>query len=108
MKVFFDEKFLQTIPAIPARPGVGLCFIGGKEKIPWLHQCPAAKRMCACAYFSYLEYTCRDEKVYPMALLAAGAAIGAAEASLKGGGFALCRPPGHHASPDSAWGFWLF
>ena len=34
------------------------------------------------------------------ALLAAGCAIEAAEA----GGFALVRPPGHHALPDRAWG----
>jgi acetoin utilization deacetylase AcuC-like enzyme len=38
------------------------------------------------------------------ALLAAGIAIGAAAE----GGFALARPPGHHALPDRAMGFCLF
>ena len=39
-----------------------------------------------------------SESSYEAALLAAGAAIGAAES----GGFALVRPPGHHALPAPA------
>ena len=41
---------------------------------------------------------------YEAALLAAGAAIEAA----RRGGFAFCRPPGHHALPGRAMGFCLF
>ena len=44
------------------------------------------------------------ETSYEAALLAAGAAIDAARSS----GFALARPPGHHAERDRAMGFCLF
>jgi acetoin utilization deacetylase AcuC-like enzyme len=47
--------------------------------------------------------TIASETSYEAAMLAAGTAIEAARA----GGFALVRPPGHHATPTEAFGFCL-
>jgi acetoin utilization deacetylase AcuC-like enzyme len=48
------------------------------------------------------------ERVYKISALAAGAAILAAEIGMSEPCFALVRPPGHHASGDSSWGFCYF
>ena len=48
------------------------------------------------------------EGVYEIAALAAGGAIKAAQIGLTEPCFAVIRPPGHHASADSAWGFCYF
>jgi acetoin utilization deacetylase AcuC-like enzyme len=45
---------------------------------------------------------------YTMALLAAGGTIQAAELGMEIPTFGLIRPPGHHASSESAWGFCYF
>lgn len=50
----------------------------------------------------------RQEGLYAISALAAGGAVQAAEIGLTEPCFGLIRPPGHHASSGSSWGFCYF
>jgi len=57
----------------------------------------------------HIEGIRQDPLIYDIASLAVGGAIRASEISLAGEPtFGLIRPPGHHASPNSCWGFCYF
>jgi acetoin utilization deacetylase AcuC-like enzyme len=56
-----------------------------------------------------LEEVKRDPLLFKVASLAAGGAMHAAQLAYEGiPSFGLIRPPGHHASPGSHWGFCFF
>jgi acetoin utilization deacetylase AcuC-like enzyme len=58
---------------------------------------------------SHVECVRAHQLTYDIALLAVGGAIKASEISLKSEpAFGLIRPPGHHASSNSCWGFCYF
>lgn len=57
----------------------------------------------------YLSQVKEDAKLFRMASLSAGAAIMASEIAMAHEpAFACIRPPGHHASFDSSWGYCVF
>ncbi len=110
MKVFYHEDFLETYAADPAAaPGRIEAVLKEIRDIgTFLEAKPASDEDLAAVHTrSHLAWVKR-EGVYHHAALAAGGACQAAREGLVEPAFALIRPPGHHASRGSAWGFCYF
>lgn len=110
MKVFFDPLFYEVYTDDPAAEA------GRMEAV--VEAIAPLARIVACEYAEEADLLAAHTGphireierlgVYDIAALAAGGAIQAAEAGLEAPAFALIRPPGHHASSDSYWGFCFF
>ena len=111
MNIIFHEKFYETYDSDPAAaPGRMEPIMRELKKYPhykFIAPPPAEPKDILRAHSArHIENIKRDDIVYTMALLSAGGAIKAAELACAGEPtFACIRPPGHHASRDSCWGF---
>ncbi len=109
MKIFFHRDFLEHYAFDPAaEPGRLEPALAALEEIyPIYEPRPAVKEEVLRTHSeAHWDSVAQDDLLVHTALLAAGASIEAAETALgKEYAFALCRPPGHHASVDSSWGF---
>jgi acetoin utilization deacetylase AcuC-like enzyme len=112
MKVLFHRKFLDYYTSDPAAAAGRLTpAVNELQKNYTLTEPePATEADLLLVHTpQHLEEVASDSSAYKMALLAAGASLAAAAHAAAGEpAFALCRPPGHHASPDSCWGFCYF
>jgi acetoin utilization deacetylase AcuC-like enzyme len=110
MKVYFHKDFFEVYSSDPAaafgrmeaivraiEPQVTFCTFSSATEDDLLRAHPQGHIAAI-----------RQEGVYEIAALAAGGAIAAAETSMDQPSFALIRPPGHHASAESCWGFCFF
>lgn len=110
MKVVFHEDFKKVYTSDPAASAGRMEAVKNalEGKVEFVEPVPASKddilRLHTPEHVRYVE----REGIYDIAALAAGGAIKAAEIGLTEPCFALIRPPGHHASADSSWGFCYF
>jgi acetoin utilization deacetylase AcuC-like enzyme len=110
MKVIYHKDFLKSYTMDPAAAEGRMEAIVEEiqDQVTFIDAVPAAEEDIAAVHTrSHLDMVRRDG-VYDIAALAAGGAIQAAEIGLKEPCFALIRPPGHHASAGSCWGFCYF
>lgn len=112
MKIVFHDLFRGVYDYDPAAAAGRMdCIVDeltGQYEFVVPH--PAAEEDILLVHSEgHLDWVKKRGVIYEMALLSAGGAIMAAEMAMEGDPtFALIRPPGHHASRDSCWGFCWF
>ncbi|TFG21119.1 MAG: histone deacetylase family protein [Promethearchaeota archaeon] len=115
MKVVFHEDFYKVYALDPAA-GAGrlegiVDLIQNDSFYEIVEAIPAKKVDILRAHTDRHFLRVKDESlVFHTAMLAAGGAIQTADIAYteKTASFGLIRPPGHHASRDSSWGFCYF
>jgi acetoin utilization deacetylase AcuC-like enzyme len=110
MKVVFHEEFYRVYTSDPAAaPGRLEPVIQAIEAtVDFIEAQPATVEQ-----LEYVHEKCHIERIqrmdlFDIASLAAGGAILAATIGMTEPCFGLVRPPGHHASAGSCWGFCYF
>jgi acetoin utilization deacetylase AcuC-like enzyme len=110
MKVYFHNDFCSVYTGDPAA-AAGRMEAIVETLAPHVQICmcsPASEADLLAAHpQSHIERI-RRQGLYEIAALSAGGAIQAAETGMAEPAFALIRPPGHHASAGSCWGFCFF
>jgi acetoin utilization deacetylase AcuC-like enzyme len=110
MKVVFHEDFNNVYTSDPA------AAFGRMESIvetiephvEFVPAEPALREHIAAVHTDMQIQRVENQGLYDIASLAAGGAIQAAQIGLSEPCFGLIRPPGHHASAGSSWGFCYF
>jgi acetoin utilization deacetylase AcuC-like enzyme len=110
MKVFFHDDFYEAYTMDPAaEPGRMEAVIDViRPHVDLVNAEPASEKDLLAVHTKMHVESVKSRGLYPIAALAAGGAIQAATLGLSEPAFGLVRPPGHHASSGSCWGFCYF
>lgn len=110
MKVVFDNLFYTVYSSDPAsEPGRMEAIVAAlPTNAAVIRPEPATESQLALAHTPDHIQEVKRDGVFDIASMAAGGAITAARNGLTEPCFGLIRPPGHHASGGSAWGFCYF
>jgi len=110
MKVVFHEDFYQVYTDDPAaEPGRMESIVTGISDVAeWVPAEPASEAAIAAVHTTDHIERIRRFGLYDIAARAAGGAVQAAEIGMTEPCFGAIRPPGHHASAGSCWGFCFF
>jgi len=110
MKLVFHEDFYEVYTSDPAaaagRLEAVMNVVGPRVEV--VDAVPASETDIAAVHTRTQVDHVKRQGLYPISALAAGGAIQAATLGLEAPAFGLVRPPGHHASSGSSWGFCYF
>jgi len=110
MKVVFHENFYQVYTSDPAAKAGRMEAVveALRPRVEFVTARPASEADILAVHTADHIQAVKSAGLLAIASLAAGGSIQAAEFGLTEPSFALIRPPGHHASSGSAWGFCFF
>jgi acetoin utilization deacetylase AcuC-like enzyme len=110
MKVVYHEDYNEVYSSDPASaPGrIQSVEMALRGRVTFVTPVAATQEDILKVHTPEHIKSVQREGVYEIAALAAGGAITAAQIGLEEPCFAVIRPPGHHASAGSVWGFCYF